>query len=217
MVDHVDLPEAQLHEPKNLISATSSDAGKVLTPSSTDGESELRKLKVTELNSESNTDGAFAVADGSGGMTFAAVAGLKVGVTKYVGAAITTTISASSTFTSLNTSSMATGVLNGVASDSTGELTAPDTGIYHVKAEVSGHLSAGTNEEIELAIGVNGSQSGFSTQQLVSGSDKQTFDVEDIFSLTASDTLEIMIANNTGTNNFDHYTAQLIITKLADA
>jgi len=53
MPNHAALTGANLHEAKGLDTATTADAGKVLTPSSvTSGVSTLRKLKATELNSE---------------------------------------------------------------------------------------------------------------------------------------------------------------------
>lgn len=53
MTNHVDLTNAELHEPKNIIDAGTSDAGKVLTPSaSVAGTSELRKLTEAEITSK---------------------------------------------------------------------------------------------------------------------------------------------------------------------
>lgn len=50
MAIHSALTGANLHEPKNLDSALAADAGKVLTPSTVDGVSELRLLVSTELS-----------------------------------------------------------------------------------------------------------------------------------------------------------------------
>lgn len=50
MPEHVDIASADCHEPKYMTAATAADAGKVLTPSSTAGQSELRKLSRTELS-----------------------------------------------------------------------------------------------------------------------------------------------------------------------
>tara|TARA_Y100000114_G_scaffold43216_1_gene38649 strand:- start:2453 stop:2947 length:495 start_codon:yes stop_codon:yes gene_type:complete len=53
MTEHNTLTGSQLHEPKGIDSASTSDAGKVLTPSSsTAGEGELRKLLESEINSK---------------------------------------------------------------------------------------------------------------------------------------------------------------------
>lgn len=50
-LQHKNIPNAQLHEPKRIAAATTADAGKILTPSSsTNGESELRNLDYTELD-----------------------------------------------------------------------------------------------------------------------------------------------------------------------
>lgn len=48
-IQHSDIPHADCHEPKWLGIATSADAGKVITPSSTNGVSELRKLTFAEI------------------------------------------------------------------------------------------------------------------------------------------------------------------------
>lgn len=51
MVNHVDLPDSELHEPKHIQDALTSDAGKVITPSaSTPGTSTLRYLLIQELS-----------------------------------------------------------------------------------------------------------------------------------------------------------------------
>lgn len=50
MAIHKSLPSSEVHEEKHIIDATASDAGKVVTPSSTDGVGELRKLKTSELD-----------------------------------------------------------------------------------------------------------------------------------------------------------------------
>lgn len=50
MAVHRDLPETELHEPKGILSATTADAGKVLTPSgTTNGQGELRALTRLEV------------------------------------------------------------------------------------------------------------------------------------------------------------------------
>lgn len=49
-VEHSTLASADCHEPKHISGATASDAGKVITPSSTAGVSELRKLKLIDLD-----------------------------------------------------------------------------------------------------------------------------------------------------------------------
>jgi len=51
-VDHTSLNDTQCHEPKGINSATTADAGKVITPSGTSsGVSALRKLTQSDLNS----------------------------------------------------------------------------------------------------------------------------------------------------------------------
>lgn len=51
MPEHVDIQNADCHEPKHITDALTSDAGKVITPSSTTaGDSELRKLLRSELS-----------------------------------------------------------------------------------------------------------------------------------------------------------------------
>lgn len=50
MAIHRDLPETELHEPKGIVSATTADAGKVITPSaSNDGQGELRAITRQEI------------------------------------------------------------------------------------------------------------------------------------------------------------------------
>lgn len=57
MATHVGLTDpAEIHEDKRIVSATTSDAGKVITPSSTTaGTSELRKLNTGEINPSGGT------------------------------------------------------------------------------------------------------------------------------------------------------------------
>lgn len=50
-IEHVDIPNAELHEPKNIPTSNTSDTGKVITPSSTvSGTSELRRLVASEID-----------------------------------------------------------------------------------------------------------------------------------------------------------------------
>lgn len=71
MPEHNTLTGSSLHEPKGIDSAATSDAGKVLTPSSTTaGEGELRKIKFTELDSDTATNQQVFLADGAGGGTW---------------------------------------------------------------------------------------------------------------------------------------------------
>ena len=50
MTTHVSLTDsAEIHEAKQIVDAVAADAGKVITPSSTDGQGELRKLDISEL------------------------------------------------------------------------------------------------------------------------------------------------------------------------
>lgn len=47
---HLNLPASEIHEAKQIVGATSADAGKVITPSAVDGVGELRKLLSNEIN-----------------------------------------------------------------------------------------------------------------------------------------------------------------------
>lgn len=50
---HKNLPSSDLHEPKGIVGASTSDAGKVITPSaSTAGTGELRKLTESEITNK---------------------------------------------------------------------------------------------------------------------------------------------------------------------
>lgn len=49
-IQHKDLPNSQLHEPKHILTATTGDSGKVITPSSmTNGVSQLRYLTIGDI------------------------------------------------------------------------------------------------------------------------------------------------------------------------
>ena len=53
MAIHKDLPSSELHEPKGIVGASTSDAGKVITPSaSTAGTGVLRKLTELEIDNK---------------------------------------------------------------------------------------------------------------------------------------------------------------------
>lgn len=55
-IEHSTITSANCHEPKYISSSTTADAGKVITPSSvTGGTSELRKVKVSELDPAGQT------------------------------------------------------------------------------------------------------------------------------------------------------------------
>jgi len=50
MADHRYLVSSEVHEPKHISTSTSSDAGKVITPVSSGGSSELRQLSLSDLS-----------------------------------------------------------------------------------------------------------------------------------------------------------------------
>jgi hypothetical protein len=52
-VQHSALTSADCHEPKHISGTTVADAGKIITPAATAGTSELRKLKVSEIDATS--------------------------------------------------------------------------------------------------------------------------------------------------------------------
>lgn len=59
-IEHSTLGHSQVHEPKHITIATTTDAGKVITPSSsTNGVSTLRKLGIHELDPTSTTANPF--------------------------------------------------------------------------------------------------------------------------------------------------------------
>jgi len=53
MTNHKDLPAAELHEAKQIKTATAAQAGQVITPSSVDNEGELRNLALDEITMDS--------------------------------------------------------------------------------------------------------------------------------------------------------------------
>lgn len=78
IIQHVDLPSHLCHEPKHISTATTNDSGKVITPSSTNsGTSQLRYLKIEEIDSGSIPSGMSLVSDGAGSFTWAASAAVE--------------------------------------------------------------------------------------------------------------------------------------------
>lgn len=58
MTNHKDLPAAELHEAKQIKTATAAQAGQVITPSSVDNEGELRNLFLDEITHQNKRFGA---------------------------------------------------------------------------------------------------------------------------------------------------------------
>ena len=58
MTNHKDLPAAELHEAKQIKTATAAQAGQVITPSSVDNEGELRNLFLDEITHQGKRFGA---------------------------------------------------------------------------------------------------------------------------------------------------------------
>lgn len=66
MVQHVNIPSEQCHEPKHITNATTSDAGKVITPSAeVAGQSVLRNLAISEITGLSAALAAVGLSTGS--------------------------------------------------------------------------------------------------------------------------------------------------------
>jgi hypothetical protein len=59
--EHRNIPDAECHEAKGIGSASTADAGKVITPSgSTGGQGELRHLEAQEVNYDNSASGLTA-------------------------------------------------------------------------------------------------------------------------------------------------------------
>lgn len=79
-IDHTGLTSSQVHEPKHITDATTSDNGKVITPSSsTDGESSLESLEGTDIASTGESTGVFLTADGDDTSSWGTVEGADLG------------------------------------------------------------------------------------------------------------------------------------------
>ena len=75
MPEHVDIQSSQCHEPKHITSATTADAGKVITPSSvSNGVSVFRKLDAADITGlEDVTDPQYCQAGVVAGATSVAI------------------------------------------------------------------------------------------------------------------------------------------------
>lgn len=192
-IQHASLGSADVHEPKHITLATTADAGKVITPSSTtNGISTLRKLNSTDI-----VDNNFSQAFAYGGKT------VKNNATVFaIPAAVDTTFNTASDFTQV------TGIFENpdvhVASGvtlQTNTVTVPYTGIYiiHHWAVVS---SNNATTDIAFNLGVNGAVSTDrpTITRVIGANDRMLSAAHAYVALTAGAVLSLHVASSTTSN-----------------
>ena len=92
--EHSTITSADCHEPKGITSATTADAGKVITPSSsTNGESTLRKVTFAELDASAGSSNEVFIADGAGSGSWGTLTNTARDAQAYMHTSTVTTIS----------------------------------------------------------------------------------------------------------------------------
>ena len=106
---------SSLHEPKNIDTAGTSDAGKVLNPSaSTAGLGVLRQLVTSEITTGSDAEFSTYESDGAGALRIRAVIGDRYAGTDFEGSTTATVISTQNTWTEMNLTDMVEDISNGM-------------------------------------------------------------------------------------------------------
>lgn len=209
-LEHTALGSSQVHEPKHITTAGTGDAGKVITPdSSTAGVSELRLLKIDEIDTTANAEGNIYEADGSGA--------LQVVVWPYGGCYVTTsaetTISASGTYVKAAGTTTVTNVSSNVDNGSANNrlrYTGTAARHFHIVMQASLSPASGTNQDLSVQLykfdssASSGSLLAHSTAvATVAGTDTYQLTSHADTLLDTNDYVEVWVANNSGTNNIE--------------
>ena len=169
-MEHANIPSEECHEPKHITNTTTSDAGKVITPSSsTDGTSVLRRLLANEL------------AEGADVALYTGILANDVispqGWAKYVDGLSTATQTITTTFAKLAVDSLGTNIIDHLPkyyADTSSNLYVGATGkvnvafdgdIYEFEIELTVSSASGGPHRIELAVDA-GSSSGSVTNRI---------------------------------------------------
>jgi len=189
MPEHSTIANADCHEPKHVTDALTSDAGKVVTPSSTTaGTSELRQLTRDELSDYVEHYGQQTI---SGNTTTIAVT-----------AAVDATLGTATDYMQVTGifDAIPGGLNNGVTQQ-TNQLTVAQTGVYRI--EIYANTSASTaSTVVGFRFAVNGTV-GVSRQPknlMKTAGDVQNGAAHGFISLTANDVLTLWIASDTTSN-----------------
>lgn len=182
-LDHTNLNTSQVHEPKHISATTSSDAGKVITPSSS-GESELRNLTPDEVGvvTEYGQVSAQEIPDTD---------------TISISAASDSNLYDSSDYVELNSTrlNITSDILEGVSFDDVNNrITVSEGGDYAVN--VWSNMSSDTNNtKIGLRNTINGTPSGFVAKNDFAAVDRvENLNGFGIVNLSAGDTISVSIA-----------------------
>lgn len=203
MAEHNTLTGSSVHEEKYISSAGTSDAGKVVTPSSsTAGQGELRKLVVTELDTTTDAEFTTYEADGTGGLRAATTVGFRYGSVKINGSTTATTVSSSATWTAANTTDMVTGGTSGVTYSS-GTLQIDSAGVYYIALDVS-FSGATSNENYIFGISTDGGSTFLTPpvqRKVGTGGDFGSCGMHYVATLSASNVLAVYLQNLDSTAN----------------
>ena len=190
-LEHTTLTTIQVHEPKHLTGALTTDTGKVITSSSSvNGQSEYRKLSVEDLDTTGSNIipkyGAMVVINNTTPVAVTAAANPSlVDAADYIQVLPDTVV-----YSSVN--------LKGITF-ANNELTVDETGIYNLMAWSDVGVTSGNNTLVGFKISINGELSSAvpSGKDVVpSSSVVANVSAQVLISLSAGDSIGVAVAAN---------------------
>ncbi len=214
MPEHDTIQHADTHEPKHITTSSTSDTGKVITPSgTTGGTSELRKLEATELATTSGAEGEVLTVI-SGVPTWQLGGGSLFGDMDFRANTVETSIGAVSTPVLVTGATLTTpaplftqGVIDSVTFSNTGnneKLTVPIAGIYEISVSASIQGVVAGAKDFTFGFAVNTTPVG-SHARARRTTDSTTrwgaLGLSEYVNLAASDDIQLFVQNDTDTTN----------------
>lgn len=214
MPEHDTIQHADTHEPKHITTSSTSDTGKVITPSgTTSGTSELRTIKATELDTTGGANGEILTIV-SGVPAWQEGGGSLFGDMDFRDNAVETTISSASVAVLVTGATLTTpaalfsqGVVDTVAFSNAGnneKLTVPIAGVYEVSISASIQGTSASAKDYLFGIAVNGipvANHARARRTTDSATRWGALSISEYVSLAADDDLQIFAVNETDSTN----------------
>ncbi len=205
---------SSLHEPKNIDTAGTSDAGKVLNPSaSTAGLGVLRQLVTSEITTGSDAEFSTYESDGAGALRIRAVIGDRYAGTDFEGSTTATVISTQNTWTEMNLTDMVEDISNGMTYSS-GRIQVDVTADYIVSMHLS-FQAASASDDFMFDIAADGTPQGHRIRVSAQATtDYMPVTCTFLHTFVAGVDLSLYIQNNTGTGNLTITDFSLVVHEI---
>lgn len=212
MVEHVNIADAQLHEPKGAAGAASTE---VYIADGVGGGA-FSKVAATSLDSAAATVGQQLTADGAGAASWEDAPGKVHGEMEVIGNTTPTPITTAGVYVKMAEGVPAGDHLGGGIVFSVDHLTVPSSGTYSIECNLSFEGGAGDIFKFDLGIGVGLTPIQHVARRKTPNADVGSVAFGGVHGLSASDQIYVLVQNETSTNNPIITDLNLFIYKISE-